>query len=214
MLNIPIYELNGKRINLGSINLDELEGDSFFDEKSRIYRIFTDRKAFIDAAKTAEISNQIEDLVKKLEGERDKYSSFSEPQLSGIQLGQLDEIQLAQSTEFTAKQTMISDLLKNKGVNPKDPKALLALAKAGDFGCMMGYDGTYYHGLPMYFDGIYPALGWIGFNDRLSSLVNFLSVVTLHRASWFRGHRMWIKPLAFLPTLGYMDNRTSSIIVF
>lgn len=201
------FVLDGKKFDHDGFVDPDIEADSYLDAKAGVILSFTDRKAFLKSFKDAGLQGNIQDAVKKRDEFRRHYEGMNDREKAALQAKQV--------SEHTAKQQAIRNLLKKKGVNPEDQKALLNLHKAGEIGSMIAYDLFGCIGDWAFFPpGLWPKLSWFGWNDRISGFYNIGFLASLHRHAWFCGKCLWVPPFARYCKLGWWNNRISSMIFY
>lgn len=199
------YVLDGKKLDHDGF-LDPDTGEhSYLDEKSGVIRSFSDQKAFLKSFQDAGFKVDVQAALKKIDAARAHYEALGDRRKAALEKEQV--------AQHIAKQQTIRSLLKKKGIDATDPKALLDLHKAGEIGSMIAYDPPGCVGDWAYFPpGLHPKLSWFGWNDRISSFYNLGLLASLHRDTWFRGKVLWVPPLARYKDLGWWSNRISSMM--
>ena len=208
MPKVPSYMLDGKKIDHYGFVDPDIPIDSYLDEKAGVIQSFTDRNAFVKSFMSEGFKANIQDAVNKLDGIKATYAKMDNKQIAAFEA--------KQAAEFSSKQQAIRQLLKRKGISPKDHAALFKLHQDGKIGSMIVCDSTGWVGSWIYFPPVFwPKLSWFGWNDRISSFYNIGVLASFHQHTWFGGHCLWIPPFAAYRNLADYgwNNRTSSIII-
>ncbi len=118
-------------------------------------------------------------------------------------------------TQVTSETARVESMLRARGIKLDDKARILGLARSGEIGSALLYDGKKWGGPWRYLPpGAYPKFSWFGFNDVVES-VGSLTVnwVLLCQHTWWRGVYYWIPPLNWIADLGWFNNRASSAVV-
>lgn len=195
--------LDGKKVNPSTIDLKEMEFNAYLDVNSSAIRVFTNESDFKSYIRD-EVHLNFEEENRKMEQIRQHYTNITETQKKNL------------ISEFTSKQKNIKNLLTTRGVSKNDEPELIRLHNAGEIGSKMIYDKQNYGGSWAYLSpvNIYFKLSYYGWNDRIKSLINLGLYARLYQHTFYRGYSLLVPPLAGYKSLGWFNNRASSVYFY
>jgi hypothetical protein len=207
--------LDGKKYTLGSpedgvgLAAYVVPGDK---ECTRLLG-FTNEQALLAWAAGAGIKKAIANAVSKRSAAITKFKKMTPTELANFKKGQLAD-QAEGEKAFAAT-------LRRHDIKTDDNEGVLSLAKRGLLGSIRLWDRTWWRTPRKFFTGTgptytyYPDLTWYGWNDRAASVWNYSSIkaVLMCQHAYYLGVCIVIPPLVGFPSLGWFNNRASSMQV-